>query len=150
TSSRPANACRHFPELWFGAGERPKFATVRGMIRRIQLLAVGLIVALLQVTPIAAQEVASPPDYMDDRSTPEAVVISFYNAITLRQFARAYSYWTPAAAATVLPEFEEFRQGYQDTESVQVSTGPAHGSAAAGHTYYTVPVVLAASMRDGT
>ena len=60
------------------------------------------------------------PAYLDDRSTAGSLVRSFYNAVNLHQYARAYSYFGDNAA----PEpYENFAQGYQDTQFVTVVTG---------------------------
>ncbi|MGH6859926.1 MAG: hypothetical protein ACRECY_06700, partial [Phyllobacterium sp.] len=37
----------------------------------------------------------TPPEYLDDRSTPETVIKSYYNAINRQEYARAYSYYAP-------------------------------------------------------
>ncbi|HVY51583.1 MAG TPA: hypothetical protein VHA07_08475, partial [Devosia sp.] len=53
--------------------------------------------ALVALLPVAALAVspalAAPPAYLDDRSTPEAVIASFYNAINRQEYARAWSYY---------------------------------------------------------
>lgn len=64
---------------------------------------------------------------------------SLYNAINNRQYARAYSYWEDSDS---LPPFDEFAQGYADTAHVDLTTGAAQPSAAAGNLYYEVPVIL--------
>lgn len=87
----------------------------------------------------ATLDVASP-DYLDDRSTPQGVILSLFNAINRHEYLRAYSYWENNALD--LPSFEQFQQGYADTQSVQVSLGLVGGDAGAGQLYYTVPVVL--------
>jgi hypothetical protein len=48
------------------------------------------LLALMTATPALAQDEA---DYLDDRSTPEAVISSYYNAINRAEYARAYSYF---------------------------------------------------------
>ena len=101
------------------------------------------LLAALLVTPAFAQE---QPDYLDDRSTAEAVVRSYYNAIDRHEYARAYSYFGGAAA----PEFDSWSAGYGDTESVDVRFGEMAQEGAAGSTYYTLPVTLDVSRTDGT
>jgi len=83
---------------------------------------------------------AALPGYLDDRSTPQGVILSLFNAINRHEYLRAYSYWEDTAQD--LPSFEQFQQGYQNTENVQVSLGVVGGDAGAGQLYYTVPVVL--------
>ncbi len=90
--------------------------------------------------PPTATDSAAPPGYLDDRSTPQGVVLSLFNAINRHEYLRAYGYWEDNAEN--LPSFEQFQQGYQDTDNVQVSLGLVGGDAGAGQLYYTVPVVL--------
>jgi hypothetical protein len=84
--------------------------------------------------------------YLDDRSTPTGLVLSYYNAINRHEYLRAYSYWQDQ---TQLPSFDQFAQGYQDTASVQVSLGAIGLSVGAGQTYYTVPVLLKSETTGG-
>jgi len=102
-----------------------------------------LLLAALIVTPAFAQDL---PDYLDDRSTAEAVIRSYYNAIDRKEYARAYSYYGTGGG----PEFESFAAGYSDTASVAVSLGEVVGDGAAGSSYFTVPVALAVSRTDGS
>jgi len=83
---------------------------------------------------------AALPGYLDDRSTPQGVILSLFNAINRHEYLRAYSYWEDTAQD--LPSFDQFQQGYQNTENVQVSLGVVGGDGGAGQMYYTVPVVL--------
>jgi len=104
---------------------------------------------------IPLQPAQSPPDigpshYLDDRSTPEAVLRSFFNAINRKEYARAYSYWEPQAAASELPPFPQFEQGYANTESVELTTGTVQSGAAAGNFFYSAPVTLVAKTSNGT
>jgi hypothetical protein len=101
-----------------------------------------LAAALLIVAPALAQE----PDYMDDRSTPEAVVRSFYNAVNQHQYARAYSYYD---AGEGVGDYQSFADGYADTQHVEVTTGVAQDEGAAGSTYFSLPVSLDATRTDG-
>jgi hypothetical protein len=98
----------------------------------------------------AAQGHAPEPDYQDDRSTPEAVIGSYYDAINRQEYARAYSYREPGAAETQLPPFDEFQQGYADTTSVQLTTGDVGSGVGAGQLYFSVPVTLVATTSDGS
>jgi hypothetical protein len=85
------------------------------------------------------------PAYLDDRSTAASLVRSFYNAVNSHQYARAYSYFGDNAA----PEaYEDFAQGYADTQLVTVATGTAQSDGTAGSTYYTIPVAIDA-LSDG-
>ena len=102
-----------------------------------------LLLAALIASPALAQD---RPEYRDDRSTAEAVVGSYYNAIDRKEYARAYSYFGAGAA----PEYESWKDGYADTESVDVSFGQMAQEGAAGSIYYTLPVTLDVSRTDGT
>lgn len=103
----------------------------------------------------ATEEIAEPnpgegDEYRDDRSTAEAVIESYYNAINRQEYVRAYSYWEPEAAESELPPFEEFQEGYAQTVSVDLTIGTVTSDAGAGQLYYAVPVALVAEQTDGT
>jgi hypothetical protein len=102
------------------------------------------------IEPTPAGTPGAEPAYLDDRSTPESLLQSFYNAINRKEYARAYGYWDARAAGDKLPAFDQFAQGYADTTSVQLTTGPVGGDAGAGQLYYNVPVVLVATQAGGT
>jgi hypothetical protein len=101
-------------------------------------------------TEAAAQGHHPEPGYLDDRSTPEAVISSYFDAVNRREYSRAYSYWEPASAATELPPFDDFVAGYADTASVVVSQGQGGSGVGAGQLYFTVPVTLVATTSDGS
>ncbi|MBX5444527.1 hypothetical protein [Sphaerobacter sp.] len=101
------------------------------------------------------EEVAEPnpgagDTYRDDRSTAEAVVESYYNAINRQEYVRAYSYWEPEAAESQLPPFEQFQEGYAQTASVDLTIGTVTSDAGAGQLYNAVPVALVAKQTDGS
>jgi len=77
--------------------------------------------------------------YLDDRSTPVAVMLSYFNAINRHEYLRAYSYY---ADYTGLGSLDEFSNGYSDTQSVAVVFGAIASEGAAGSIYHTVPMVL--------
>jgi|GEM_PF-579122 len=88
--------------------------------------------------------------FMDDRSGPVEVLQSFFNALNLKQYVRAYSYWIgPAGSPGGPPPFNQFQAGYSKTESVQLFTGQVLGDVGAGQLYYSVPVVLIAQVTGG-
>lgn len=95
-------------------------------------------------SPALAQD---PPAYLDDRSTPEAVISSFYNAISRQEYARAWSYYADGQG---VPPFDAFVTGYSSTASVAVSFGQSAEEGAAGSAYYTLPVSLDAVDTAGT
>ncbi|MCO5176350.1 MAG: hypothetical protein M9890_05165 [Thermomicrobiales bacterium] len=102
------------------------------------------------LTPISSNSADADnaqPGYLDDRSTPVAVLESLYNAINSKQYARAYSYWEES---NDLAPFDQFSAGYADTDQVELTTGDVNTGAAAGNRYYGVPVILHVSQTDGS
>lgn len=104
--------------------------------------------------PLAAQPTFAPDDisaqhYLDDLSDPVEVLRSYFNAINRREYVRAYTYWETNAATSQLPTYDQFAQGYQDTASVQLTTGQVNSEAGAGQIYYNVPVTLISKTTAG-
>ncbi len=93
----------------------------------------------------AAPAVAAPPAYLDDRSTPQSLIRSYYNAITRGEYSRAYSYYP----ANTLPAFTTWSKGYENTRSVEVITGKAIPDPGAGNIYYNMPVAIRSVSKDG-
>jgi hypothetical protein len=113
--------------------------------------AVGLFVcSVVTSTTAHAQGHAPEPGYLDDRSTAESVINSYYDAVNRREYSRAYSYWEPAAAAHELPPFDEFAAGYAGTQNVDLTIGDVGTGVGAGQIYFTVPVTLVATQSDGS
>jgi hypothetical protein len=101
-----------------------------------------------QLPPAAGlPDITSPQVYLDDRSTPAALMLSYFNAINRQEYLRAYSYY---ANVTEIGTFDQFSRGYSDTKTVGVVFGPISGEGAAGSVYYTVPMVLNSSKTSGT
>lgn len=109
---------------------------------RLPLTALVLITAAV-AGPAPAGE--APPAYIDDRSSPERVVISLYNAIDRHEYLRGWSYFTPDTA----PDYESFRDGYAGTDRVALRIGEVWSEGAAGSIHSTVPVALLATATDG-
>jgi hypothetical protein len=86
-------------------------------------------------------------NYIDDRSTPSQVIVSYFNAINRREYSRAYGYYTNPS--TTLGTFTAFSNGYANTVSVELVFGPITGDSGAGQTYFTTPVVLKAATSNG-
>ncbi len=99
---------------------------------------------LLAAAPAFAQE---PPAYLDDRSDPAAILRSYYNAVARHEYARAWSYYGEPKPAAGYPAFVA---GYAATAAVELALGPVASEGAAGSTYATVPVALAATAPDGS
>lgn len=84
--------------------------------------------------------------YLDDRSRPAALILSYFNAINFKDYLRAYSYYENF---TDLGTLETFSSGYRDTKSVKVALGQISIGGAAGSTYFLVPAVLNAVTTSG-
>jgi hypothetical protein len=75
---------------------------------------------------------ATNDTYLDDRSTPNGLVHSLFNAISRKEYLRAYSYWEDPAGK--LGSFSAYEQGFQDTASVRVTLGTISTGAGAATT----------------
>ena len=69
----------------------------------------SVLILIATLTTLPAH--AAQPAYLDDRSTPEAVISSFYNAIDRQEYARAWSYYEDGQG---VPAFDV----YYDTETL--------------------------------
>lgn len=105
-------------------------------------LLLAALAALLAAPALAAE---TPPDYVDDRSTPERVITSLYNAIDRHEYLRGWSYFTPETA----PDYPAFRDGYAETDRVRLRVGEVQSEGAAGSIHSSVPVALLATGTDG-
>ena len=83
--------------------------------------------------------------YLDDRSTPSALVESLYNALNAREYARAWSYFETGPAEN----FESYQDGFADTKLIRVKTGAPEAEGAAGTTHWKVPTVIEATNGSG-
>jgi hypothetical protein len=105
----------------------------------------------MTITPVPADDSAVAANYfLDDRSTPQALIRSFYNAINRKEYVRAYSYFVTQGATTPPPAYAQFAEGYKNTDSVQLTTGKPDSDAGAGNISYTVPVKLTVKNADGS
>ncbi|MBV2142933.1 hypothetical protein KUG47_05410 [Falsochrobactrum sp. TDYN1] len=86
------------------------------------------------------------PDYRDDRSTPQALIESYYNAINRKEYGRAYSYYQEDARE---PDFNNFVEGYKGTKSVKVAVRKTEPDPGAGQIYWSVPVAIESENDDG-
>ncbi len=99
------------------------------------------------VSPASNPNDISGSRYLDDRSTPEEVLRSLFNAVNRKEYDRAYSYWE----ANAIGPYATFAAGYADTASVNLTIGQTRMGAAAGQLYFDVPVTLVAqNTRLGT
>jgi hypothetical protein len=87
-----------------------------------------------------------PMSAYHDRSGPVRLLASYYNAIDLGEYVRAWEYWeTPPA-----PDFEGFAQGFAETKSVMlIVRPPIRLEGAAGSVYSAIPALVSTAHRDG-
>jgi hypothetical protein len=88
--------------------------------------------------------------YLDDRSTATGLISSLFNAINRNEYVRAYSYWAANGGSGGVAPFDQFQQGYADTQMIQVELGPVGHDEGAGQLYYSIGVLLKATQTDGT
>lgn len=86
------------------------------------------------------------PIYLDDRSTPQSLVKSYYHAINQKQYVQAYSYFSQGAAPT---DFEAWAKGYETTSHVSLKMGGTQPDPGAGQIYWALPVALSVLSTDG-
>lgn len=86
--------------------------------------------------------------YVDDRSTPATLLQSLFNAVNRREFARAYGYWD-ARSATGLPPFDQYQQGYAQTDVVTLTTGAVASDVGAGQLNYRIAAGLSVTTAGG-
>jgi len=95
-------------------------------------------------TPAPAAGTAGPA-----HATPAALIADYYAAIAARDYARAYRLWRDEGQASG-KTLAQFRQGFADTATTKVETGPPTApEGAAGSTYVTVPVTVTAADNAG-
>ena len=107
-------------------------------------------------SPTAAGPVSTTPTYSPlppDASGVQAaveVVRNYYNAVNARDYRTAYELWAGKGEASG-KAFGEFREGYLNTESVDldISGEPGDVEGAAGSQYIKIPVRVKARMKDG-
>jgi hypothetical protein len=77
-------------------------------------------------------------NFVDNRSGPVETVSSFLNALNLKQYVRAYSYFQDPA--TFPGPYDSFAAGYADTGVITVTFGTLQSEGAAGSIYYKLPL----------
>lgn len=82
----------------------------------------------------------------DTQNSGVDVLASFYNAISRREYQRAYAYWENPPTS-----YDAFVQGYANTANVQLIVQPPTTSdIGAGQIYVTIPTVLRVTNGDGS
>jgi hypothetical protein len=99
----------------------------------------------VHLSPVAADSVLP----FDAQDHPVHLIASYYNAIALGDYARAYGYWleghVPNSATLA-----QFAAGFADVQTVRVLARlPVRGGAAAGTAHVDVPVVLMTTLKSG-
>ena len=91
-----------------------------------------------------------PPHY-ENRDDPALTMLSYYTAISRKEYQLAYSYWeTPGTGpATTPPDYNTFVAGYANTIHVAITIGTPMVDAGAGNVYAAVPVALRATPNGG-
>ncbi len=79
-------------------------------------------------------------NFLDNRSGPIETVSSDLNALNLKQYVRAYYYYTDPA--TFPGPYDPFAAGYSNTDVITVTFGTVQSEGAAGSLYYKVPLAL--------
>jgi hypothetical protein len=78
--------------------------------------------------------------------SPVDLLSSYYNAINLQDYERAYSYWQSPPL-----DYNTFAAGYNDTTSVQlIVQPPTRIDPGAGNLYAGIPTLLVAQHSDGS
>ena len=116
-------------------------------MRRSLVILVLAVASLLLVGAVGAQQ--NPNAFPFTTTTdPASLIGSYYNAITLHDYGRAYSYWeTPPNNQTLA----QFTAGFSDTASaVALVTVPYLTDAGAGNIYTSLPTVVMAQRTNGT
>ncbi|MCF6301801.1 MAG: hypothetical protein L3J13_01105 [Devosiaceae bacterium] len=83
---------------------------------------------------------------MDNRSTPQSLVASYFNALSKGEFARAWSYWDNEIAGT---NFESFVEGFTNTQSIIFKLGQPMSEGAAGSIFTSIPLAVEYTDEDG-
>jgi hypothetical protein len=106
--------------------------------------------SLILVLPTSAYQTESSPIHpFEDRTDPVLLVASYYNAINLQDYARAFSYWETPPDST--PTLQAFEQGFSNTARIAAFAWvPAFVEVGAGNLFAQVPVFLASELVDGT
>jgi hypothetical protein len=92
-----------------------------------------------------AQSQPELPDYLDDRSTPEQLIHSYFNALNRSEYVRAFSYFAP----DVFESFDAMQFKYDDVVKLDVTIGQSAQESAAGANYYQFPVEVEYEHAEG-
>jgi hypothetical protein len=79
-------------------------------------------------------------NFIDNRSGPIETVSSLLNAINLKQYVRAYSYFQNPV--TFPGPYDPYAAGYSGTDVIKATFGVAQSEGAAGSLYFKVPLAM--------
>lgn len=85
--------------------------------------------------------------FMDDRSSPQKLIESYYFAISNGYYVQAFSYFQKSSAPK---NFDTWVKGYADTKTVSVKFGATAPDPGAGQIYWALPVVIEALQTNGS
>src|SRR3982751_3849910 len=117
------------------------------MQRRNWVIATILLMTVT-VWPAAAQTPIPVPMEFTQQTDPASLLGAYYNAITLADYPRAYSYWESAPGNQTEAQFAA---GFADTASAQVLVQePIFEDAGAGNVHASIPTLVIANRKNGT
>ncbi|HVO70132.1 MAG TPA: hypothetical protein VMT24_08805, partial [Aggregatilineaceae bacterium] len=113
--------------------------------RLIRWVFVGVVTVVVFVSGSYPLPAAAQTTYpFDVRDQPLFLIASYYNALALRDYARAYSYWEGHAPSGAT--FEQFVQGFAGVQTIHaLARLPVAMDGAAGTIHAEVPVVVLAT-----
>ena len=119
-----------------------------GKSRFRSAIVAAAVLALPLFGALAQQTASDTLTEFEFRTDPVLQVASYYNAINLRDYERAYSYWENPPEGASLAQFEA---GFADTESVAAFARlPIAEDAGAGNVFAQVPLLLVSEQTDGS
>ncbi len=90
----------------------------------------------------------SKNNFIDNRSGPIETVSSLLNAINLKQYSRAYSYFD--SPQSFPGAYNSYSAGYANTDTITAGFGPFTTEGAAGTLYYKVPMWMKVTTTSNT
>ena len=105
----------------------------------------ALTTIVLTLMSVGAGATEAPPDYFDDRSDASQLIRSYYNAVSRKEYARAWSYLSTKPQS----DFAAFINANKMIDAAAVTTGAASATTANNETTFIVPVAVLAFNSDG-
>lgn len=115
-------------------------------MKRLSLFALSVFFVLTAVVAAQTSDQTQTQMEYEDLDSPVSLLASYYNAIELKDYQRAYDYWGSTSQT-----YDDFSAGFADTEGVQlIVEPPTRIEGAAGSLYAEVATVVVADHTDGT